>query len=298
MVPGAGPGAVVPAHGHRRLPAGARAHPHLAALLATRRHHARGEPALPLNTAAALTWVEAEAPHDRVARFRRAFALIWLVYDLLDLVLGGTAATLDLPAGHRPPLLTVCQLGLVCVQVGMALGRPTAPLFAAMAVVLRAFELTIFPFNDFYYYIVVCLLLTIPGNPRWRHDVLLLQTGWIYAATALLKVNADWLSGGHLFVRAGYLWNAGGWPHIGAFRACSESLDCTGILAKGAIAGELLLAALLFVRRGRPLAIVLAVGIHLFAALMLNVWFFGASMVAQVALLFPTRPGGSSRPTS
>ena len=41
-----------------------------------------------------------------------------------------------------------------------------------------------------------------------------------------------------------------------------------------------------------------AIGIHQFAALMLNVWVFGASMVAQVALLFPTRPGGSSRPSS
>ena len=39
-----------------------------------------------------MAWVEAEAPHARVARFRRAFALVWLVYDLLDLVLGGTAA--------------------------------------------------------------------------------------------------------------------------------------------------------------------------------------------------------------
>ena len=178
----------------------------------------------------------------------------------------------------------------------MALGRPTAPLFAGWRWCCAAFELTVFPFNDFYYYIVVCLLLAIPGNPRWRHDVLLLQTAWIYAATALLKVNADWLSGGHLFVRAGYLWNAGGWPHIGAFRACSESLACTAVLARGAVAGELLLAALLFARRGRPLAIALAVGIHLFAALMLNVWFFGASMVAQVALLFPTRPDGSGAP--
>jgi hypothetical protein len=260
---------------------------------------------VPLNTAsplatpaaAALSWVEAEAPHERVPRFRRAFALIWLTYDLLDLILGGTAATLDLPVGHRPPLLTFCQLGLIGVQLGMALGRPTAPLFAVMAALLRAFELTIFPFNDFYYYIVISLLLAVPGNPRWRHDVLLVQTAWIYAATALLKVNADWLSGGHLFVRAGYLWNAGGWPHIGVFRACSESLACTGALAKGAIAGELLLAALLLVRRGRPLAIATAVAIHLFAALMLDVWFFGASMVAQVALLLPTRPGGSSRPS-
>jgi hypothetical protein len=37
-------------------------------------------------------------------------------------------------------------------------------------------------------------------------------------------------------------------------------------------------------------AIVLAVGLHAFAALATNVWFFGASMVAQVALVFPPRP--------
>jgi hypothetical protein len=247
-----------------------------------------------------VAWVEAEAGHDRVARFRRAFAIVWLVYDLTDLLLGGTAHVLNLPVGDRPALLTLCQVGLVGVQAGMALGRPSAPLFALLAAVLRGFELSVYPFNDFYYHLVICLWLAVPGNPRWRHDLLLVQTGWIYAATGLLKLNTDWLSGGHLFVRAGYLWEAAGWPHPQAFEACSRSLACTGALAKGAVAAELVLAGLLLARRGRRLAIALALGIHLFAAVTLNVWFFGASMVAQVALLFPpgpTRPDGSGRPS-
>jgi hypothetical protein len=242
----------------------------------------------------AVAWVEADAPHARVARFRRAFALIWLGYDALDLILGGTAGNLDLPLGHRPALLTACQLGLIGVQAGMALNRPTAPLFALLAAILRGFELTVFGVNDFYYYTVICLWLAVPGNPRWRYDLLLIQTAWLYAATGLLKVNADWLSGGHLFVRAGYLWEAVGWPHPRPLEACSQTLACTAALAKGAVAAELALAGLLIARRGRPLAIALALGIHLFAALALDVWFFGASMVAQVWLLFPaaTRPAG------
>lgn len=298
MVPGDGSGGVVPAHGQQRLPPGTGAHAHLPALLAARWHASRGDVPLPLTAdPAALAWVQAQAPPLPIARFRRAFALIWLVYDVLDLALGGTASTFDLPVGHRPLALTVCQLGLIGVQIGMALGRPTAPLFGLLAVLLRGMELMLFPLNDFYYYVVIGLWLAIPGSPRWRYDLLLFQTGWIYAATALLKLNVDWLSGGHLFVRAGYLWEAAGWPHLPAFRGCSESLGCTAVLARGAIAAELLLAGLLFARRGRRPAIALAVGIHLFAALALNVWFFGASMVAQVALLFPTRPAGPPSPS-
>ena len=248
----------------------------------------------------ALAWTEAEAPPDRLARFRRVFALVWLSYDLGDLILGGTASTLNLPLGYRAPLLTLCQVGLIGVQIGMALNRPTAPLFSLLAALLRCFELSVFPLNDFYYHAVICFWLAVPGNPRWRYDLLLVQTAWLYAATGLMKVNADWLSGGHLFVRAGYMWEALDWPHLRALRGCSQSLGCTAWLARGAVLGELALAALLFIRlrRGRPLAIALAVGIHLFAALTLNVWFFGASMVAQVALLFPTAPGGSERRSS
>ena len=238
-------------------------------------------------------WMSAPAPDDSVARARRAFGMIWLLYDALDMALRGTLIQVDWLFVGRPLSLNLLQLGLVLSELGMVLGRATAPLFTVMAVVLRVVEVSMFPLNDYYYFIVIGALLAVPGNPLWRRDVLLVQLAWVYACTALLKLNEQWLSGGHLYVRLGYLWGAEGWPHLPALRACSGSLACTAALAKGAVVGELLLSLLLLLRRGRPLAIALVTGIHLFAALALNVWFFGASMIALVAIIFPRRPAGA-----
>jgi uncharacterized membrane protein YphA (DoxX/SURF4 family) len=232
-------------------------------------------------------WVAAEAADAAALRFRRLFALIWLTHDVCDLLGRGTASQSDPLAPGRPPLLTIMQLGLIAAELGMVLGRPSAPLFSLLAVMLRIFQAAFYPLNDFFYFVVIGLLLLVPGNPHWRRQVLVWQTAWIYLATGLLKLNDQWLSGGHLFVRFGYLWQAAGWPHPPALERCVASLSCTSMLAVGAVLAELALGILLLVGRGRRPAIALAVGVHLFAALALNVWFFGASMVAQVVLLFP-----------
>ena len=241
--------------------------------------------------AAAVGWARVQAADAGVLRFRRAFALVWLTYDLCDLAMGGTASYFGWLGGGGPMLLTVVQVSLIMAQAGMALGRPAAPVFALMAALLRGLQLTVYPINDYFYYVVVCVLLAFPGNPRWRRDLLLAQTAWIYLATAVLKLNQEWLSGGHLFVRINYLWDAHGWPHLRALTACTDSMACLRVVAMGAIGAELALAALLILpwrsRYRRPLAIALAVGIHLFAALTVNVWFFGASMIAQVVFLVP-----------
>ena len=60
----------------------------------------------------------------------------------------------------------------------------------------------------------------------------------------------------------------------------------------GAMA-ELSLGALLLVRPRRRIVLPLALGIHIFGALMTNVWFFGPSLIAQIAFL--TAPRASAR---
>jgi uncharacterized membrane protein YphA (DoxX/SURF4 family) len=96
-----------------------------------------------------------------------------------------------------------------------------------------------------------------------------------------------WLSGGHLFVRLRYLIVAYDWPYPHALARCAESLPCDAVLAWCGAGAELLLGILLAAGVARRYVVPLAVGIHLFGALALNVFFFGASMVAQVALLSP-----------
>ena len=249
-------------------------------------------PAAGETTSWARQWTAAGAPDDSVLRFRRIFGLVWLTYDVLDLALGGTDGSLHVLTDGRTPALMAIQAGLILAESGMVMGRPSSGhLFAGLSAVLRGFALAFFPVNDFFYFTVVAVLLAVPGNPRWRRDVLLAQTAWIYGATAVLKLTDVWLSGGHLFVRFGYLWDGLGWPHLASLRACTESLRCLSVVAWGAVLAELALATLLITRRAPRLAIALAVGIHLFAALALNVWFFGASMIAQVACLAMGRRG-------
>ncbi|HEY0708124.1 MAG TPA: hypothetical protein VGG33_15070, partial [Polyangia bacterium] len=72
-------------------------------------------------------WVQAPADDSAALQFRRVFALIWLAYDLCDLGLRGTASQHDPFGGGRPPLLTILQIGLIAAQLGMALGRASAP---------------------------------------------------------------------------------------------------------------------------------------------------------------------------
>jgi hypothetical protein len=232
-------------------------------------------------------WLAGLDDERAVARFRRVFFAIWLVYDLCDLYFRGTATAFD-PFGLAPdrhPLLLVAQLGVMGCGVLLVSGR--SPLFALAAVAFRGLECWIYPLNDFLYFVVISIWLAVPGDRKWQRDVLIWQTAWIYFATGLLKLNRDWLSGGHLFVRFGYI-HTMRWPRIAA--DCTESLACLSKMAWIGVSGELAMVVLLiagarFGRFGRRAAMLLAVGIHATAAIGLNVWFFGASMVAQVAML-------------
>jgi hypothetical protein len=231
-------------------------------------------------------WVAAETPSAPLVRFRVAFAAIWLVYDVLDLTLAGTARIHDWP-GAGP------AGGLPMIQV------------ALLAAALRGLEWYAYlQLNDFAYYGVTALILaqtpavggvfTLPQSndaggratvTKWPRDVLVWQAAWMYFATALLKVNPTWLSGRHLYVRFQYLRFAFGWRFPDLMNRCADSLGCDALLAAGGVLGEVTLAVLLFVYPRRRLALPIACGIHIFAAFATNVWFFGPSLIAQVGFL-------------
>ncbi|NNN06766.1 MAG: hypothetical protein HKL90_12775 [Elusimicrobia bacterium] len=237
-------------------------------------------------------WTSAEVDGGGVRRFRIAFASIWLSYDVCDFLFKGTASCLALGITTPHTLrLGALQLALIAVEAGLLYGR-RARLCAFSAFVLRAAEAYwFFPLNDFYYFSVVALILSQcrlePGAPEsaWSRDTLLLQMAWIYFSTALLKTSRVWLSGGHLFVRHAYLLASRGWPYPAPYRALVSTLTGNAILASLGVLGEFTMAALLVLRGPRRATVALCVALHGFAALTLNVWFFGASVVAQVVLL-------------
>jgi hypothetical protein len=248
-------------------------------------------------------WIDHDIDDPGLIWFRSAFGVIWLVYDLLDLLCAGTATCGWWPSGvfGAPRSLQLLQIGLIACEVAMVRGSYAlaAPLAAAA---LRAVEAYWFlRLNDFYYFIVVALLLSqVPPSagwarrpraplPGWVRDALRWQTAWIYLATGSLKLNTAWLSGGHLYVRQTYLANVVHWPYPRALIPYLSSPAVDAKLAWVAAASEIALGALVLAGRPAAAILVLAAGIHLFGALATNVWFFGASMVAQVALLHRRR---------
>ena len=235
---------------------------------------------------------------DAVRRARRVFAGVWLVYDVLDVALGGTEHARDWFPHSRDPALLAAQL--VLVACGVQLVRDRMPyVFGLLAVAARILESVIFGLNDFLFYVVVMLLLAHGDGgpfernkrPVWVRHLLLAQLGWIYLATGVLKLNHVWLSGGHLFVRTEYLARAFHWPYPGFVHAAFESLRVDAMLARMAAAAEIALGVVLVARRPYWLGVLLVFGIHTFAMLVTNVWFFSVSAIALVVLLLPRRAG-------
>jgi hypothetical protein len=258
------------------------------------------------------------SPAAPLHRFRVAFATIWIARDVLDIIFDGTAG-----ASHwlraitgPPPLLLALQVGIIaCTAAALSPAYASAGFLGAAA--LRAAQAIAFVrLNDLYFAAVVCVLLAaVPWRddrgdrgdrgddvrpsaavPRWMSGALIAQMAVLYLATGLLKLSPAWLSGGHLFVRFAHLDSVSGWPYPDVVRPCLASLSCDAALAWAGVLAELALGALLVARRGRLVAVALAVSIHGFAALMTNVWFFGASMVAAVLILFPKRAPPPSPP--
>lgn len=230
-------------------------------------------------------WCTRKEESSALLRFRFWFALLWITYDLADVIFHGTADILWITASPDGPLRALQAAligGQLCILIGIS-----APLACLACFVLRLVEAQFFlGLNDFYYYCVMILPLAFAEEKRlWTRQFLLLQIAWIYFATATLKLNPDFISGGHLFVRQNYLAAIQNWPYPAWYRSHFLPLSGSAWLARLGLTLEFLLAALLLTRRWPRTAIVLAASIHLFAALALNVWFFGASMVLGVAFL-------------
>jgi hypothetical protein len=255
-----------------------------------------------------LNWLDREVGAAPLVAFRRSFAVIWLVYDGFDLLLSGTS----LCAWWAPTTIAGAPLGLQLLQTALIVGEfllwtgRRASLVALALCGLRLIEQFVyFGLNDFLYYIVTAAWLAFAAPtatptdssehtsskrqsvPAWVRDGLLIQTGWIYLASATLKLNPAFLSGDHFWVRHAYMIHVLHWPYPAFLHDWLLSSPVNAVLAGLTVVSEALLGTLLCLRRGRPLALALALGIHGFAAIAMNVFFFGASLIAQVWCLFP-----------
>jgi Vitamin K-dependent gamma-carboxylase len=246
-------------------------------------------------------WLDAQDEGARVVIFRGVFAAIWLVYDLIDLAWGMTErARIWFPHDRSPGLVGI-QVVLVVSGALLASGRYVwaSGMVAAAARVAEAF--VFFALNDFFFVSVVYLLLAHSEGgpfarkgggrrPKWVRDVLIVQLGWIYLATGVLKLNPDWLDGGQLFVRTRYLATSHGWPYPERFARALASLAFDATLSKVGAASEIALGVTMLARGPYWLAVGLAVAIHAFGVVATNVWFFPLSMAAGVFLLLPRAP--------
>ncbi|HRI63700.1 MAG TPA: HTTM domain-containing protein [Polyangium sp.] len=249
-------------------------------------------------------WHEADVPAKRLNTFRVVFALVWLTYDVLDIVYEGTTICKDvvyrLEGGSSPSHLL--QGIVVGCEVGMVSGRFPA-LFCLGAAILRFYQATTMIWlNDFFYYSVTALLMAIAyfdadrfsRSPNlvkgWIVDVMRVQLGFTYVATAVMKMNPSWLSGSHLHVRVAYLHKALDWPYPDFFLRCMGNKPCASAHAWTAVILELLLGLSVAWGEVPRVSVVMAVAIHGFAVCTTNVWFFGASIVAHVALLARRTP--------
>ncbi len=233
-------------------------------------------------------------PVQSVDRFRKAFFATWLVYDLFDLWTASTATFnwgyLDDAALSR---LSWIQFGLILSQGLILFGR-FPRLLTWIAIGLRAWEIQSYLFlNDFMYGCVTMVILAQFAQSKddpnqvtaWPRDVLRYETAWIYFATGMFKLNPVWLSGGHLYVRHKFTQVAQAWPYPEFYSQWLDSLPFHSVMAKFGAGSEILLALFIALRAPWWASLTLASGIHVYAAFGLNVWFFGVSMLAQVAFV-------------
>jgi hypothetical protein len=249
--------------------------------------------------------------------FLAVFFAILCVYDFLDIFWGGTASSYWLVSDADRTLsqLLALQLALLALQAGIVAAaiaglrscRVRAWIGTALGAVfvLRAIEAWFFfGLNDFYFFSVTTFigahffLSSVPPGrlPSWPRRVLLYQTAWIYLATGILKLNPHWLGGDHLWIRQKYVVEVLGWSRPDWLNAWVTRLEVNQALAIAGAAGEICLGLLLAFEAPRWMTVALAASMHGFAAVALNVWFFGATMVAQVC--FVTAPRTESKSIS
>jgi len=238
-------------------------------------------------------------PRAQVVLFVRTFAGLWLAYDVLDVAVHGTAAISGAYASRGATwLLLALQLALIGSELAALLLRRPFRALGAMAAARAAEAIFSFHLNDFFSCALTAAILAqlaeeSPGYFRaWPREVLRWQTAWIYLATALLKLNTGWLSGGNLLVRHRYLETVQGWPYPEIYRRWAFGPPGSACLAWAGLLAEVTLALLLAIGARRRWTVAIAVCIHAFGALAMNVWFFGAAMVLQVAFVSDGRARG------
>ena len=247
-------------------------------------------------------WIEEQTSALPLVYFRIFFAAIWLVYDLIDVSAGQTAKILWFyrQAGQIHGVF-IFQILLIICEGALILGwRPG--FFALCAFLARGAIVWVAPLNDFYYFCVIALILSQcqwgkKEVPAWSRDLLVIQTAWIYFATAFFKLNPAFLSGGDLYARGNYEATVLPLPFPAFYKNWISHLNFDLGLSWMAVVLEMSMALTLvfwlLAKKRRPqyrnkirwIAICLSVAIHGYAAVFLNVFFFGASMITQVALL-------------
>src|ERR1700722_15401563 len=174
-------------------------------------------------------WLDAQDDGLAVASFRRGFAAIWGVYDVIDLAWGMTAGSRVWVPRARSSGPLALQVVLVASGAMLGIGRYVWASGMVAAVARGAEAFLFFPLNDFFFASVLYLLLAHSDGgpfahessahgpsahledadarrhdrrgPRWVRDALIFQLGWIYLATGVLKMHPDWLERRQRFVR-------------------------------------------------------------------------------------------------
>jgi hypothetical protein len=240
-----------------------------------------------------------------LVKLRVALAAVWLVYDCIDLCFSKTATQFIEPSASLRLSFILLQTILILSQWCIVRGKKPQQM-CAVAAAARFMEYSLFHLNDFGYdFIMLLLCCTVPHDESseesaaWHgrlQPLFVLQTAYLYFATALLKLGPTWLRGGDLFVRQMYMLHVQSWPYPAPYARCVSSLDCNQILALSGVASEFILSAALLCwallprtqRIAQYIAVAVCCAIHGFAAISDNVWFFGVSMVLQVACLTTT----------
>jgi hypothetical protein len=248
------------------------------------------------------SWISKEAPAKPFLLLIRVFGCLWLFYDVIDLFF--QQARIEIEVGGFPiptKYIFLCQLFLIFSEVGMVL-RPQVSFFILIAFLARLAEIWFFPVNDFCFYCVIAFILfqfsfKSKGDKKsvnlWPRDILVLEMAWIYFCSALLKLGPHFFSGGDLYVRNNYIANIVPIHYPSSYFDLISSLSNNSLFSKLGLGAEFFLSIalagwLVFSRHRKPLRaliIALALAIHGYAMVFLNVIFFGFSIVLLAILV-------------
>lgn len=243
-------------------------------------------------------WISAEDDALAVSKLRRVLCVVMIVYDTVDLLTGSIDRALDWFPHPRDTSFMALHVGLIVSNLVLLSGRQTY-LAGIASASLRFLETRLFPLNDFHFFTVATFMLAHerglpfgegPKNPKWVRDVLRWQAGYVYLATAWLKLGHAWISGGEMFVRTSYLKLGHDWPYPAFLARGLDDMTTCAVLSWIALGFEILLGILLLVGRPWWMAVALVLAIHSGGLYFGNVWFFTVVMISTVTILMLPSP--------